>query len=58
MFAEILVAIKGPSSTMEMWKLAGTGIKFEDAFEKIYGISFAKALPIMSKAIALELGRS
>jgi len=58
MFAEILVAIKGPASTMEMWKLAGSGIKFEDAFEKIYGISFAKALPIMSKAIALQLGRS
>ena len=58
MFAEILVAIKGPASTMEMWKLAGLGIKFEDAFEKIYGISFAKALPIMSKAIALQLGRS
>jgi hypothetical protein len=36
----------------------GTGIGLESAFEKVYGISFAKALPIMSKAIALELGRS
>jgi len=55
---EILTALKGPSSTMELWKLSGTGLKFTEAFEKVYGISFEKALPIISKAIALELGRS
>jgi hypothetical protein len=58
MFVEALVAIKGPESTMEVWKLAGTGLKFSQAFEKVYGISFERALPIISKAIALELGRS
>jgi len=58
MFIEILAALKGPDSTMEMWRLAGTGASLESAFEKVYGISFAKALPIMSKAIALELGRN
>ena len=58
MFIEILVALKGPDSTMEMWRLAGTGESLESAFEKVYGISFAKALPVISKAIALELGRS
>ena len=58
MFVEALVAIKGPESTMEVWRLAGTGLKFPQAFEKVYGISFEKALPIISKAIALELGRS
>jgi hypothetical protein len=58
MFVEALVAIKGPESNMEVWKLAGTGMKFPQAFEKVYGISFEKALPIISKAIALELGRS
>ena len=58
MFVEALVAIKGPESTMELWKLAGNGMKFPQAFEKVYGISFEKALPIISKAIALELGRS
>ena len=57
MLIEILTAIKGPSSTMELWKLSGTGLKFNEAFEKIYGTSFDKALPIISKAIALELGR-
>ena len=58
MFVEILTALKGPESTMEMWRLTGTGIKFTEAFEKVYGTSFDKALPIMAKAIALELGRS
>jgi hypothetical protein len=55
---EVLTAIKGPGSTMEIWKLMGTGQTFYVAFEKVYGISFGKALPIISKAIALDLGRS
>jgi len=58
MFNEVLASIAGPGSTMEVWRLAGTGLKFPDAFEKVYGISFYSALPIISKAIALELGRS
>jgi len=58
MFIEILVALKGPDSTMQMWKLASTGVKFEAAFEQIYGTPFSKALPMMSNAIALQLGRS
>jgi hypothetical protein len=58
MLVEVLTAIKGPASTMEVWKQCGSGMKFTDAFEKVYGISFEKALPIISKAIALELGRS
>jgi hypothetical protein len=55
---EVLTAIKGPGSTMEIWKLMGTGQTFNSAFEKVYGTSFDKALPIISKAIALDLGRS
>jgi hypothetical protein len=58
MFVEILTALKGPDSTMEMWRLTGTGINFPVAFEQVYGVSFSKALPIMAKAIALELGRN
>jgi hypothetical protein len=58
MFVEILTALKGPDSTMEMWKIASAGVDFKTAFEKVYGISFDKAMPIMAKAIALELGRS
>ena len=58
MFVEILTALKGPESTMEMWRITGTGVNFPEAFERVYGVSFEKALPIMAKAIALELGRS
>jgi len=58
MLIEVLTAIKGPSSTMEVWKLCGEGMSFEQAFEQIYGKSFASVLPIISKAIALQLGRS
>ncbi len=58
MLVETLTALKGPKSTMEIWKLMGTGQNFNQAFESIYGISFDKALPIISKAIALQLGRS
>lgn len=54
---EVLTAVKGPGSTMEIWKLIGTGQTFNAAFEKVYGLSFEKALPIISKAIALDLGR-
>lgn len=54
---EVLTAVKGPGSTMEIWKLMGTGQTFNAAFEKVYGLSFEKALPIISKAIALDLGR-
>ena len=55
---EVLTAIKGPGSTMEIWKLMGTGQTFNAAFENVYGTSFDKALPILAKAIALDLGRS
>jgi hypothetical protein len=58
MFVEVLTAIMGPASTMEVWRISGTGLKFPQAFEKVYGISFEKALPSISKAIALQLGRS
>lgn len=57
MFVEILVALRGPDSTMEMWKLAQSGVGFSEAFKQIYGTNFESALPIMAKAIALQLGR-
>jgi hypothetical protein len=58
MLVEVLTALKGPGSTMEIWKLMGSGQTFNQAFEKVYGISFDKALPIISKAIALQLGKN
>ena len=58
MLVEVLVSIKGPDAAMQVFRDSVNGSGFESAFEKIYGIPFTKALPIISKAIALELGRS
>ena len=55
MFIEILVALKGPESTMELWKQVGNGASFRSAFENIYGIAFDSALPIMAKAMTLQI---
>lgn len=55
MFVEILVALKGPESTMEMWKLASAGVGFAAAFEEIYEIKFDVALPTIAEAISLQL---
>jgi hypothetical protein len=56
MLVEILVAIKGPDSAMEVFKESVNGTGFEPAFQKIYGSSFQSVLPIISRTIALELG--
>ena len=58
MFIEILVALKGPESTMELWKQVGNGASFRSAFENIYGIAFDSALPIMAKAMTLQITAS
>ena len=58
LLVEVLTALKGPDSALEIWKITGTGVDFKTAFERVYGISFEKALPVIAKAIALELGHS
>lgn len=57
MLIEILVALKGPDSAMEVWSQMGQGATFHEAFKKIYDYDFDKALPIIAKAIALEVGK-
>jgi hypothetical protein len=56
MLAEILVAIKGPDSAMQVFNESVNGGGFESAFQRIYGSTFQSVLPIISKTIALELG--
>ena len=56
MLVEILVAIKGPDSAMEVFRESVNGSGFESAFQRIYGSSFQSVLPIISRTIALELG--
>jgi hypothetical protein len=58
LFVEVLTALKGPDAAMEMWRITGTGVNFKSAFERVYGISYEKALPLITKAIALQLGQN
>lgn len=58
MLVEILVALNGPDSIMNLWLQMGKGSTFHEAFKNIYGTDFDKALPIIAKAIALEVGKS
>ena len=58
LFVEVLTALKGPDAAMEMWRITGTGVNFKTAFERVYGISYEKALPLITKAIALQLGQN
>ena len=56
MLIEILVAIKGPDSAMQLFKESVNGGGFEPAFQRIYGTSFDSVIPTISRTIALELG--
>jgi hypothetical protein len=56
MLVEILVAIKGPDSAMQVFRESVNGGGFESAFQRIYGSSFQSVLPIISRTIALQLG--
>ena len=56
MLVEILVAIKGPDSVMQVFSDSVNGGGFESAFQKIYGSSFQSVIPTISRTIALQLG--
>lgn len=49
---EILVALKGPDSMISMFDEIGQGRRFDQAFEKVYGISYEAAKPIIARIVA------
>ncbi len=51
---EALAAIAGPQSTMAVVTLMGRGQTYPQAFESVYGITWAKASPILAKLVAAE----
>ena len=55
MVSEILVNIKGTASLIKLYADIGAGKSFVEAFQGIFGISWAEACPIISEAIAAEL---
>jgi hypothetical protein len=48
---EVLVAVKGPQPLITMYEEMGKGLTFDAAFEKIFGVSWKSAIPILSKTI-------
>ena len=52
--SEVLVAIAGPNSFLDLFKVTGEGKTFAQAFESIYGITWKDASRIISKAIVAQ----
>ena len=52
---EILAALKGPTSVMNLYVRAGTGMTWAEAFKAEYGSEWSDAVPYIADAIAKEL---
>jgi hypothetical protein len=48
---EILVALNGPDSILALYEAMSTRLSFAQAFEKVYGIAWKDAIPILAKTI-------
>jgi hypothetical protein len=51
---EIMVSIKGPEVIMEQFKLVASGMTYQQAFEKVFGISWADGVKIIAKVLAKQ----
>lgn len=52
---EILSAIGGPYSTMDIFVEMANGKSFSEAFETVYKISWASAVPIISNVVSAQI---
>jgi len=52
---EILTAIGGPNSTMDVFVEMANGKSFNEAFEAVYKISWTAAVPIISKVVSAQI---
>lgn len=48
---EVLASLKGPEAPMSLSLEVGNGLSYEKAFEKIFGISWKTAVPMIAKII-------
>jgi hypothetical protein len=55
MVNEIFTALKGPDAGMNLYRSVGKGKSFLQAFQDEFGLSWAEALPYISKTISKEL---
>ncbi len=52
---EVLVALKGPDTLIEMYAQMSTRINFAEAFKNIYGVEWSYVIPILAKTIHANL---
>jgi len=57
MVTEILISVKSADSVMNIYKYLGEGKTFDQAFQKEFGITWAEALPYISRAIAAQFSQ-
>ena len=52
---EILAAVKSSDILIDMYEEMGKGLKFDEAFGKIFGLAWKDAIPIIAKTIHANL---
>lgn len=57
MTVEALASIKGIESTMQIVVGVSQGLRFNQSFEKVYGISWNEAAPILAKVISVQYSK-
>lgn len=58
MTVEALASIKGIESTMQVVVGISQGLTFNQSFEKVYGITWNEAAPILAKVISVQYSKS
>lgn len=58
MTVEALASIKGIASTMQVVVGVSQGLTFNQSFEKVYGISWNEAAPILAKVISVQYSKA
>lgn len=51
---EVLTALAGPSSTMQLSQLVGEGLSYESAFTKIYSVEWDKGVSMIAQILAKQ----
>jgi hypothetical protein len=57
MTVEALASVKGIESTMQVVVGVSQGLTFNQSFEKVYGISWNEAAPILAKVISVQYSK-
>lgn len=57
MATEALVALRGPNTVMSLYTRVGSGQTFDQAFNELYGISWAEAHKIIARVISLQINK-